>query len=352
MVFLRASAPLSGSSRDRSEVALSSRLTPRVRLTDMPIFRASAVSLRLRWAGALLVFAMAAAVADADTEPPTPAEPSDGPVTAVTTKKIMASPQPPVLPPAPVVETVPLDHHPWARFAIGSWRTMRTITETFDENGKFLVRSETLHTDKLTEVTEETYTIETSSVVEVGGKRLRGATQVITHCLWSDHCGESPLVTTLPKADISLSGRTIPCQRWELSIGEGPKRRLETVYYAADFAPHFLRREVVAADGSSAADVTGVTSRVIGVDVPILLDGGMIAGYQRLVQTTAGANQTERMELCCAAAPGGLVQASATERDASGRRVRWVVTELDDFGQEGDRPKTERRWRLFPRRNR
>ncbi len=236
--------------------------------------------------------------------------------------------------------------------AEGTWRTLRTVTETFDENGKFLARSETLHTDTLMEVTADDYALETATMVTVGGKHLRGGAQVSRRSLMSDASSDPPLVTTLSSADIGLSDRTIPCQRWELSIGEGAQRRLETVYYSPDVAPYVLRRELVAADGSSTSDLTNVDARVIGVDVPILLEGGMIAGHQLRIRSTMGANTVESLELRCQEAPGGLVRAASTERDPSGRRVRWVVTELEEFGSAGDRPTSQRRWRLFPHRER
>ncbi|TWT36135.1 hypothetical protein KOR34_10340 [Posidoniimonas corsicana] len=267
----------------------------------------------------------------------------------VTEKAVVVSPPSPELPPAPTSLNLPLDSHPWARFGVGAWRTLRTVTETFDETGKFLTRSETLHTDKLAEIAADSYTLESTSIVEVGGKRLRGATQVIRHSLLTDHTSQTPITVELPAIDISLSGKTVPCQQWGLSYGEGPQRRLETLYYAPEFPPYLLRREVSAPDGSSAADLTGETTSVLAVDVPILLDGGMVGGYRQQVRSTAGANQVETMELHCDLAPGGLVRASSTERDASGRRVRWVVTELEEFGDADEKPKSERRWRLFQR---
>lgn len=280
---------------------------------------------------------------------PLVATPLVDPAQQVTAEKAVATAAEPALPPAPDTLELPVASHPWGRFDVGAWRTLRTVTETFDENGKFLTRSETLHTDTLTEVTDESYTLETTSVVEVGGKRLRGATQVTRRSLLTDHTSQAPIAVEHPAVDISLCGKTIPCQQWELTYGEGAQRRIETLFYAPEFPPNVMRREVSAPDGSSAADLTSEVTSVLAVDVPILLEGGMVAGYRQQVRATAGANQIERTELLCALAPGGLVEASSTERDASGRRVRWVVTELEDFGDAQDAPQTDRRWRLFRR---
>ncbi|TWT72715.1 hypothetical protein Pla123a_40140 [Posidoniimonas polymericola] len=319
-----------------------------------PALRARVLRVLGTTLGALCAVAVAL-VGPAASQPPI-APPVDESITdsaqPFTAEKAVATVSAPELPPAPDSLQLPVESHPWGRFDVGAWRTLRTVTETFDESGRFLTRSETLHTDKLSEITDESYTLETTSVVEVGGKRLRGATQVTRRSLLTDHTSQSPIAVEHPAVDISLGGKTIPCQQWELTYGEGPQRRIETLFYAPEFPPYLMRREVAAPDGSSASDLTGEVTSVLAVDVPILLEGGMVAGYRQQVRATAGANQIERTELLCGLAPGGLVQASSTERDASGRRVRWVVTELEDFGDAGDAPETERRWRLFRRQGR
>lgn len=254
------------------------------------------------------------------------------------------------LPPAPASVTLPAEQHAWARFELGAWRTLRTVTETYDEAGKFLLRSETLHTDKLVEVTDDTYTVETSSIVEVGGKRLRGAAKLREHSLLSAYSNQPPLVTRLAPADIDLGTRTIPCQRWELAIGKASGRQLETVYYSPEFPPYVFRRELSAADGSNSAQLTTATETILAAELPILIDGAMVSGHQVQVRTTAGANTTESIEVRTLSVPGGLITAANTERGPSGRRIRWMVTELEEFGQAGERPKNRRAWRILQRR--
>lgn len=291
---------------------------------------------RTQLLASLLAFAVAAATSTAG------AQPRD-------VRKVIGPPPAPTLPNAPIECPLPAEHHPWAKFSTGAWRTLRTVTATFDENQEVLARTETVRTDTLLDKDNETYSIETSTVVEVGGRKLRSGKQTSRHSLISDATSEPPLVTLQPTGDISLGGRTIPCKRWELSFGEGAARTRETVYYSAEVYPYVLRRERSAADGSEELEST-LTSHVVAVDVPLLMEEVIWPGCQLKINSTAGANVIERLELHSELAPGGLVTSTATERDASGNRVRWIVTELEDFGQAGERPQSNRRWRLFPGR--
>lgn len=247
-------------------------------------------------------------------------------------------------------ELLPHQHHDWARFQPGAWRTLQTVTETFDPNGKFIGRSETTQTDTLLEVTADTYTIESSTVVHIGGKKLRGSAQRTTRSLLTDTPVELQAVVALPAANLNLDGRIVPCQRWRLELGAGAQRRLETLYYNADLSPYVLRREALAADDTSAATEIQSTTTVVRVDAPVALDEGIFPGRHVSIDSQTGAHRVARLEVRTDVVPGGMVSASSTERDAAGRRVRWSTTELVDSGQAGDTPAPRQRWRLFKRR--
>lgn len=268
---------------------------------------------------------------------------------------------------------LPPEHHPWARFAPGAWRTLRTITETFDPTGQFIGRSQTSQTETLVDVNEQGYTLETTAVVHVGGKELRGAAQRTTFSLLTDTPAERVKASPLPAANLSLEGRTIPCQRWRVVVGEDPRRRVETVYYNPDLSPYILHREVAqsapATDDAATPDEANSasplipstepqsTTTVVRSDAPVTFEDGegneaddaIVPGAHVAVETRAGAHRIAQFEVHSDVIPGGLVSATSTERDATGRRVRWSTTELFDYGQAGDPPQRKRRWRLFRR---
>lgn len=292
----------------------------------------------------------------------------------------LSSPDQPSRTSTPALISFPAEHHPWARFEPGAWRTIRITTESFDAAGKFLGRSETTQTDRLIEVNENYFGLETTNVVHVGGKKLRGATQQTNHSLLADSAGELIELTELTQANLKLGERLIPCRRLQLTFDAAGQRRQETVFYSSAVSPYILRREIITTaqptealtatiKEASATDVSTTLSHgqptlddppleeisiaVVRIDLPVSLDDELAPGCNAVVVKRSGDHQTESLEVWSDVAPGGLVSASTTERDATGRRVRWTSTELVEFGQAGESPESEprRRWRLFRRRN-
>lgn len=265
-------------------------------------------------------------------------------------------PQPPATndPAAPVANAsirLPKTMHPWGRFAPGAWRTLRTTTESFDPAGKFLGRSESVVTETLVGVSDGAYTIESITVLEIGGKQLRGAGERITKLLLTDET--TPVVATevLAPVELTIEDRVISCQRWQLVLGEGDQQRVATLFYNPDVAPFILRREIVHAEGSDS--VFAATTHVSRVDVPVVLAGEseeIVPGEYQAYVSLSGTLRVDRTDVTSRVVPGGLISATTTERDASGRRVRWSTCELVDYGQAGEEPAPRRRWRLFRRR--
>ena len=243
---------------------------------------------------------------------------------------------------------LPRGHHAWARFQPGAWRRIKVTSESFDANGRFLSRSETSQTESLVAVDDESYTLELVSVVDVGGKRLRGASQKTTYHLLCDAPANRVTTTRLDEANISLAGAVIPVERWRVQIGtaEEEDRRTEILYYSPDRSPYLLRREAQSGDASESLQSTQSVTRV---DAPRLLNGGIVPTSHITTMTRNGGNQINEFEVQSDGVPGGLVSASSTERDASGRRVRWSTTELEDYGDAPQPASQRRRWSPFRR---
>lgn len=300
--------------------------------------RAAAIASRVAMAAVLLgatVTATAQTTAD-----------EQGAGVEVTARKAEST-APPTLPEAPRACPIPREHHAWARCEPGAWRRVRIVTETYDEAGELATRSETLQTETLVAVSEDSYTIETENVVSVGGKTLRGVTQRFTRHVLTDGSASPVDIEKLTPVSISVGGQSYSCERWRASVGEGEQHRQIIVAYSPETPPYVLRRELVAADGSSSAEVTNETMRVVRVDMPVLLQDDIVSAQSLRVRTVHGANTTERTEARCDQVPGGLIHASSTERDSSGRRVRWSVEELEEYGRAGPPTNPLRRWRLL-----
>jgi hypothetical protein len=229
---------------------------------------------------------------------------------------------------------LPTDQHPWARFAPGAWRTVRTISETFDPSGKLLGRTVTTRTQTLTEVTTETYTLQESSEVTVGGAQLPGPNQMVTLSLLLDQPLTQPAdVQELPIAKVRIAGSDIPCRRWEVNWLAAQQPHRDIIWYAAGKSPFILRRE---RSTTNASQPTTEVWRARRLELPLAIGDQLGAGWQQEIDITSPAGTTQRNGLCSFEAPGGLVAESSIERDPAGNRLRWTVTRLIDFGLSAD----------------
>lgn len=253
---------------------------------------------------------------------------------------------------------LPGSHHPWARFAVGAWRNVRTTTESFDTAGQFVSRSETERRETLVEIASDRYTLEVSTTVLVGGKRLRSEDQRQTMAYITESPSEVQSVEPLEAALLQVSGKSIRCQRWRITSGKAPGVRTETYWYSPDLSPYVLQVESVTRERADASAVEQMRV-VTDVDVPLEVDKRLTPGWRTRVVTSADNHRVETTELGSPVVPGGLVHATTTERDPTGRRVRWSVSEVTSYGQaaadtteveaESEPPPLLRRLRLFRR---
>ncbi len=229
---------------------------------------------------------------------------------------------------------LPTDQHPWARFAPGAWRTVRTISETFDPSGKLLGRTVTTRTQTLTEVTTDTYTLQESSEVTVGGAQLPGPNQMVTLSLLLDQPLTQPVdVQELEIAKVRIAASDIPCRRWEVKWLAAQQPHRDVIWYAAGKSPFILRRE---RSTTNASQPTTEVWRARRLELPLAIGDQLGAGWQQEIDITSPAGTTQRNGLCSFEAPGGLVAESSIERDPAGNRLRWTVTRLVDFGLSAD----------------
>ncbi len=139
---------------------------------------------------------------------------------------------------------LPTDQHPWRGSPPAVWRTVRTISETFDPSGKLLGRTVTTRTQTLTEVTTETYTLQESSEVTVGGAQLPGPNQMVTLSLLLDQpLAKGAELKELAIAKLRIAGSDIPCRRWEVNWLAAQQPHRDIIWYAAGKSPFVLRRE-------------------------------------------------------------------------------------------------------------
>lgn len=255
------------------------------------------------------------------------------------------------LPPPPVGGdpfVLPRAHHPWARHEVGAYRTLREVTETFDEAGRFVARTESEQTDRLVAVTSESYTLQTTVTIQVGPVRAPSQTQACTYRLLTDSASVTTSQVELEPAELTIDGRVIRCQRIRLSTEAGQRTGTETVWYSPDLPPHVLRRERTVSETPGAEPTESIES-VTDLQMPMLDNDGVVGTHHVRYESQRPGGSTFRTEVRGDAVPGALLTASSVERGPEGRRVRWSATELVDYGKDGKSEIRPRRWRLFRR---
>ena len=69
--------------------------------------------------------------------------------------------------------------HPWGQFEPGTWKMVRVVTETLDEQGQVVSTSRTDTKTTLLEVSNDSVTLEVEACMEVAGKRFQVEPQTV-----------------------------------------------------------------------------------------------------------------------------------------------------------------------------
>lgn len=258
---------------------------------------------------------------------------------------------------APVVESfvLPAEQHAWARFPAGTWREIRTTTETFDEAGALASRSVTTQQESLQSASDERYALDVQATVDLVGKRITG--KWINRVLQNVTDGPGPIISSrrLEDRSITLANNTVNCQVWEVAYSDEARSLVDRIFYAPDQYPYILRRETSAETSVSDGElpVEQVQSVVAG-EVPYLVDGQVLPCTCLKTTRHTEKGSSVRVSLVTPQIPGGEVAVWSTVFDPRGQRSRWSSQELVDYGQGAPaKPgETRRQTRRARRRNR
>ncbi len=241
---------------------------------------------------------------------------------------------PPESPPAAEPFLLPVEQHSWARFQPGAWRELQTVSERFDEAGQFVSRSVTTQKEILQAVAEGKYVLQVQATVDLGGKRIVGDWK--THVLHLATDGAGPISDSrrVENRSLSLAGRAVECQVFELRYLEGDRNLTELVYYDSQRFPFVLQRETFADNGQQ--ETTTETEQLIEVTaqaVPYRVGEQLLdcCCLRTLRHRTKG--DTLRLAFSTLTVPGGEVAVWSTDFGAQGQRVRWSVTTLLAYGE-------------------
>ena len=243
--------------------------------------------------------------------------------------------------PPPAAETPPAfpkEHHAWARFQPGAWKTYRLVTETLDEQGKVVSVNVTTTTKLLERVGESDYTLEVKDTVEVLGRKQVGDPQSITYNLFDQANGETTSVKKAKNEKISIEGQEFECQSWIVeSISEERTRRTKLLY-CDDRCPYTLHRETstMPAEGKTPSSTT--IELVTAFDMPFKYRGNILATSHIRTERKTPKGVKITIAVYCDKVPGGIVYSTSKELDTEGRLIRRGALELVEYDPEGDRP--------------
>ena len=242
-------------------------------------------------------------------------------------------------------------HHSWARFGLGSWKRIRVLTETLDQDG--VVDTTTTEETKTTlmQVDEDRYTIKAETSVEVAGKRIQGGPRYITRGYHGEVNGQKARIEKLGFGEVTICGQTYRSEIKRIVINGADTKLVSKVHYAADATPHVLRRETTGTAGKTNRFESLV--EVVAVDRSSnVLGQTKLAAHVKTVNKLANGETTVTLEVQCEDIPGGVVSHTERTLDENGRVVQRRTLELLGYQTLGVQPIPHRVYRRHLRNRR
>jgi hypothetical protein len=230
--------------------------------------------------------------------------------------------------------------HPWGRFEPGTWKTVRVVTETLNEQGQVVSTSTTDTKTTLAGVDSAGVTLEVETCVEVAGKRFQSEPQTVQQGFHGEAIGPTQKSKEPVDGEITVEDRKIPCKIQEVTI-DGPNGKTTVSFHCSMTVPlYVLKRVSVTTDPENKNTVTETYSDVIALDMPARIQGAMRdCAYVKTVHKTAKATVTT-MAVLSADVPGGVVSQSSKEVDKDGKLVRRSTLDLLDYNTDPDKDRS------------
>ena len=226
--------------------------------------------------------------------------------------------------------TLPAEQHPWGRFPVGSWKSVRVVSELLDENGN--VGTVTVTDTKTTLIAADKagYSLRIDSTVEVAGKQFASQPQIARHGYNGESAGQTVKVTKIGDGELMIDGRAVPTELRQTVFTEEGTTRVSTIHYSGKVPPYVLRRET-RSEGAPEEQVNKTLVETISLELPQVVLGTRTTGVflKTTRQTAQGTKVT--LEVLCDTVPGGVVRHWANELDASKKAVRRSELELIDY---------------------
>ena len=227
---------------------------------------------------------------------------------------------------------IPREHHPWARFAPGSWKLVRVVTKTLDPKGEVLTTSTTETRTTLEGLSDTTVKLLINTSVEVAGKKVEAKPQTIVQGFHGESVEQPVSVKDLGADKVTIEGQEIACRVQQVeTTADGTKTTVKT-WYSDTVAPYVLRRESVATEAETDNPVSETEVKIVDLDTEYTVLSVKHHAVRLVVTHKHAKGHTVTQLWSTLDVPGGIIAHASEEFDAAQQPIRRSELELVDFG--------------------
>jgi hypothetical protein len=232
---------------------------------------------------------------------------------------------------ASVAAGLPRERHPWGRFAPGSSKIVRVVTQNFAEGALVATESVATTVTTLKQVDDSSVTLEIHSSIEVGGQRVEAAPQTVVQPFHGAESSAVPVVTDLGSEPVTIDDHSYRCNVEQLDVADDETHTIVKTWRSDRVAPFILRRECITRSADAEEESSRTVVEVIAIDQPRSILGRRRRAAELAITFTHAAGKTVTQAWSSMDVPGGIVEHISEERDAHGRVVRRSSLELVSF---------------------
>lgn len=222
--------------------------------------------------------------------------------------------------------------HAWGRFNVGSSKHERITTQNYGPTGKLESTGITDQKLTLTAVSEDSYTLEVETTVEVAGSQVQSTTTLsrgFDDVVFSDSSDGSATVVAQGISNVLVDEQPVPCELF-VATSLGKIERTVTKLFYSERPPYLLKSEttrIPLAGGTPSR----TTFEILSFDIPRKVGADLhSSAIGRRVRRHAKGRAVE-WSVIVTEIPGGIVSANTKELDNKGNLLRRSVLELLDY---------------------
>jgi len=239
----------------------------------------------------------------------------------------------------------------WARFPTGSWKLVRTVTETIDPAGQSLAHAVVYTKTTVSQVAANKLTLKIDVTTVHNGQWINANPQQIQQGFCGENATQQAVFQTVGKTKIAIEGKEYPCEIREISLTKQDQTTVTKQYVSATHSPYVLKSETVTTETADVSPQYRTVSEVYALDMPCKVGSDIKTGaHERLVQQTPEETVIS-LDVNVPEIPGGIISRTTKELDAAGNVVRRSTLELVSYqvAIDSDPKNEQRRRRLFGR---